>query len=303
MHRIIDLRTIRPTAPAPPHGDVRSSQGPQQPSNSYAIAFVTCVNDETQYAICLRYLDALQIPSGYTVERIAVLGATSMAEGYQRAMEASAARYKIYIHQDVYVVHPGLLAELIHLFRTYPRLGMVGVIGTTQLPASGIWWVNNASYSYGRVWVYVRLASLLRGIPLSPSAYRRRLRFMRLQPFVGDYLPAIAVDGLLMATQYDVPWTNPVGGFMLYDQVQSLEFVTSGLEVGIARQEAVWCLHWGPNQERTREQRRPYDIELDRRAAEFRQRYHAYIGVPARRLYEQHRKATGWLSMAVGKFK
>lgn len=293
MHRIIDLRIAPPSGPAAADGNAESAQGAQPLANPHAIAFITCVNDETQYDICLRYLDGLPIPAGYTVERIAVLGATSMAEGYQRAMRASTARYKIYVHQDVYVVHRGLLPELLHLFSTYPRLGLVGVIGATQLPASGIWWVDNSSYSYGRVWVYVRLASLLRGIPLSPTAYRRQLRFMRLRSFVGDYLPAVAVDGLFMATQYDVPWTNQVGGFMLYDQVQALEFIKVGLEIGIARQEAIWCLHWGPLQERSRKQRRPYDIELDRRAAEFRQRYHACIGVPARRLYEQHRRAIG----------
>ncbi len=214
-----------------------------------------------------------------------------MAEGYQRAMEATTARYKIYVHQDVYVVHQGLLLELLTLFGTYPRLGMVGIIGTTQLPANGIWWVDNALYSFGRVWVYVTLANMLRGISLSPSAHGRRPRFMRLRSFVGDYIPAVAVDGLFMATQYDLPWIDPVGGFMLYDQVQSLEFIKAGLEVGIARQEAIWCLHWGPLEERSREQRKPYDSELDRRALAFRERYHAYIGVPARTLYGKDWKA------------
>jgi hypothetical protein len=255
------------------------------------VAFVTCVSDEAQYQICLRYIDGLQIPSGYTVEKIAVLGAPSMAEGYQRAMEVSTARYKIYIHQDVYVVHRGLLPELLNLFGIYPRLGMVGIIGTTRLPTNGIWWVDNARSSYGRVWVYVTLANLLRGTSLSPSARRRQLRFMRLRSFVGDYIPAAAVDGLFMATQYDVPWIDPVGGFMLYDQVQSLEFIKAGLEVGIARQGAIWCLHWGPLEERSREQRKPYDSELNRRAMAFRERYHAYIGVPAWTLYKKHWKA------------
>jgi len=300
LHRIIDLRTAPSPGPAAAHGNAASAQGAQPPANPHAIAFITCVNDETQYNICLRYLDGLPIPSGYTVERIAVLGATSMAEGYQRAMEASTARYKIYVHQDVYVIHRGLLPELLHLFSTYPRLGLVGVIGATQLPTSGIWWVDNSSYSYGRVWVYVRLASLLRGIPLSPAAYRRRLRFMQLRSFVGDYLPAVAVDGLFMATQYDVPWTNQLGGFMLYDQVQALEFIKVGLEVGVARQEAVWCLHWGPLQERSREQRKPYDTELDRRAEEFRRHYRDWIGVLAQEIYERHRKTIGSLSMAPG---
>jgi len=288
-NRIIDLRETQPADHPVTRGEGEGLPSVQRALDPHAIALITNVNNEMQYGFCLQYLDTLQIPPGFTVERIAVLGATSMAAGYQRAMEASRARYKIYVHQDTYVAHRGLLSELLYLFKTYPRLGMLGVIGTTQLPASGLWWVNNARRSYGRVWVYVTLAPLLRGIPLSPSAYRRRLRPMQFRSFVGDYLPAVAVDGLFMATQYDVPWTNPLGGFMLYDQVQSLEFIKAGFEVGVARQEAVWCLHWGPLQERSREQRTLYDIELDRRAAEFRQRYREWIGVPAQRLYRVSR--------------
>lgn len=54
------------------------------------MAFVSCVDDQVQYGICLRYLDALEVPPrGTPVEKIAVLGAASMAEGYQRVTEAS----------------------------------------------------------------------------------------------------------------------------------------------------------------------------------------------------------------------
>jgi len=288
VHRIVDLRNEPLTGHTIRRPGVEDTQGARPNPDPHLVAFITCVSDEKQYETCVRHIDALQIPSGFAIEKIGVLGAASMAQGYQRAMEASIARFKVYVHQDVYVVHRELLSELLRLFETYPRLGMVGVIGTTQLPTNGIWWVGNASQSYGRVWVYVTLAHLLRGISLSPLARQRRLRFMPLRSFVGDYMPAVAVDGLLMATQYDVPWVDPIGGFMLYDQVQSLEFIKAGLEVGIARQEAVWCVHWGPLEERSRAERRPYDAELDRLAGAFRQHYHAYLGVPARKLYREH---------------
>ena len=85
------------------------------------------VNNEAQYAACVRHIDALQVPLGYSAEKIAIFGAASMAEGYQRGMEASTAYYKIYLHQDLYLVHRDLLSELLYLFRTYPRLGLVGV--------------------------------------------------------------------------------------------------------------------------------------------------------------------------------
>src|SRR2546426_1298914 len=251
MHRVIDLRAIRLAGHEGVSGHAGSPPWPPQVLNPHAITFISCVNDETQYQICLRYVDRLQIPSGYTVETIAVLGAASMAEGYQLAMAAAAARYKVYLHQDVHLVHQGLLPDLIDLFGTYPRLGMVGVVGATRLTASGIWWLNNLRHSYGRIWEYSRPG----GLPSFLGPFnRRRLHLIRYRSVVGAYLPAAVVDGLLMATQYDIPWTNPLGGFELYDQVQALALIKAGLEVGIARQRTVWCLHWRPLREFSSEQ-------------------------------------------------
>ena len=94
-----------------------------------------------------------------------------------------------------------------------------------------------------------------------------------------------------MATQFDIPWVHPVFGFDLYDQVQSLEYIRLGLEVGIARQENIWCVHWGPLEEFSQEQQRRRQTGLRRKAGVFWQLYPAFIGVPARKLYEQHRGA------------
>ncbi len=291
MIRSIDLRNPTLADRAVAQEEAANSGSHQQPLNPRTIAFLTLVNNESQYDTCLRYIDALQVPPGYTVEKIAVLGATSMAEGYQRAMEASTARYKIYVHQDVYLVHRGLLLELVNLFRTYPRLGMVGVVGTTRMSGRGIWWVNNPFHCYGRVWVYAREG----GFPM--SLFGRRLHLQRFRPFAGDCLPAVAVDGLFLATQYDMAWANSLGGFELYDQVQAVEFIKAGLEVGIARQETVWCIHWGPPQERSRQQRAPREVALHRRAVVFRERNRQFISVPVRSLSERYRGMARLLRM------
>lgn len=286
--RTIDLHTMPASIDgAAVQGNARSLVGPRRLLNNRLIAFLTLVNDETQYAICCRYLDALEVPLGYTVERVAVYGATSMAEGYQLAMESSTARYKLYVHQDTYLMHRGLLPELLHLFDTYPRLGMVGVVGATRLPAKAIWWLNNAFHCYGRLREYFRPG----GFPASLYLRGRILHFSRFRSVVGDYQPAAVVDGLFLATQYDLPWANSLGGFELYDHVQALEFIKAGLEVGIARQEAIWCLHWGPPQTRSREQLRLRDDDMFRRAAVLRQQNPTYIGVPVGKLLWKHRNA------------
>jgi GT2 family glycosyltransferase len=242
----------------------------------------------------------LEIPSGYTVEKIAVFGGSSIAEVYQRAMEASTARYKIYLHVDGYVVHRGVLSELLNLFRTYPRLGLVGVEGATKLPTGVLYSKNNPLHIYGRIWNYRR--------PGGPSALlgpanRRRLHFSRFRSFVGDYLPAATVDGFFMATQYDIPWVHPQFGFDLYETVQATEFIKAGLEVGLARQETIWCIHWGPLNEPSRDEQRRRQTGLRRKGVIFRQLYPEFIAVPVRTLYEQHRGAVGQISLNPTEFR
>ena len=264
-------------------GGAESRRGTPQSLNHNGIAFIVPVKNEAQYLICLRYIDALRIPSGYTVEKIAVFGGSSMAEVYQRAMEASTARYKIYLHVDTYVIHLDLLPELLNLFMMYPRLGLVGVIGGTQLPSSG-WWLDDPEHCYGRVGVYFRPPGLFFG---------RRVRVWRCRSFTGDYQPAVQVDGLFMATQFDIPWIHPEFGFELYDQVQSLEYIKAGFEVGIVQQAAIWCRHWGPIQRSSREQLEGRQIAIRRKAEMIRQLYPDFIGVPATKLYAKYRVAAG----------
>jgi len=292
LNRVIDLRQTPPEGHAAARREKARTQNTRRELKSHAFAFITVVNNEAQYAACVRHIDALQVPLGYSAEKIAIFGAASMAEGYQRGMEASTAQYKIYLHQDLYLVHRSLLSELLHLFRTYPRLGLVGVEGATRLPAAVLYSVNNPFHSYGQHWTYRRpggLSSLL------GPANRRRMHFNRFRSFIGDYLPAVVVDGFFMATQCDMSWTSPLGGFELYDKVRAIEFINAGLEVGIARQQMTWCLHWGPPGEPTRQQRMRRQDDLQRKVAAFRQLYGGYIGVQAGKLYELRRGTAGEL--------
>jgi GT2 family glycosyltransferase len=288
LNRTIDLRKTPPLAGAPGLGSAGSPPIFWQSPDARSFVFITCVNNEAQYEICLRHINALTVPSGYSVETIAVFGAASIAEGYQGAMEASTAKFKIYLHQDAYLMHQGVLLDLLFLFRTYPRLGVVGVEGATRLPRAVLYSVNNAWNCYGRHWTYRRpggLSSLL------GHANHRRLYFNRFRSFVGDYLPAVVVDGFFMVTQYDMPWTSPLGGFELYDKVRAAEFITAGLEVGIARQQMTWVLHWGPAEEPTAEQHQRRQSALQQKAATFRRLFGPFVGVAARALYEQHKRA------------
>ena len=89
------------------------------------IAFITCVNDEAEYAACRHYLDRLEIPEGYQVDVISIRGASSGASGYQAGMESSKARYKVYLHQDTFIRHTGFIADLLKVFACDEQIGVV----------------------------------------------------------------------------------------------------------------------------------------------------------------------------------
>ena len=59
------------------------------------VCFIACVNDEFFYEESVLYIKYLHVPAGMQVDLLAVRGAESMAAGYQAAMEASDAKYKI----------------------------------------------------------------------------------------------------------------------------------------------------------------------------------------------------------------
>ena len=58
------------------------------------------------------------------------------------------------------------------------------------------------------------------------------------------YTSVTAVDGLFLATQYDLPWREDLfPGWHYYDLSQCMEFTRAGYEIAIPRQEKPWCLH------------------------------------------------------------
>ena len=79
--------------------------------------------------------------------------------------------------------------------------------------------------------------------------YRRRnYQLLNLdQGFYGSqsFMSVQAIDGLFMATQYDIPWREDLfQGFHFYDVSQSLEFQRAGYLIGIPNQSNLWCIHY-----------------------------------------------------------
>jgi hypothetical protein len=194
--------------------------------NPRKIAVICCTNDPSAFEECHAYLQTLELPSGFGLEIVPVEGASGMAAGYNEGMRRTDAKYKFYLHQDVLVIHRAFFIDLISLFEQNPSIGLIGMVGAKRLPESGVWW--EAGERTGKV-------------------YHSGSGVMRLLDFGNDsggWLDVQAIDGLLMATQYDLPWrADWFPGWHFYDASQSLEFIRAGYQVAVSSQDTAWCVH------------------------------------------------------------
>ena len=195
--------------------------------------FIACVNDEQMYKESLFYIKQLDIPQGFSIECRAVRNARSITEGYNAAMNESDAKYKIYMHQDVFILNRRFLFDLLDIFKSDETIGLVGMVGSPDIPEHGVWW--ESEHTFGCVYGALAEETVLHD-------YRGH---------TGRYGETKIVDGLLMATQYDLPWREDLfDGWHFYDASQCCEFLRKKYKVYVANQyssDAVptpWCLHY-----------------------------------------------------------
>ena len=191
------------------------------------VAFITCVNNEEWYSESLLYQKHLHVPAGFNVDYVPVRGAVSMCAGYNQGMRQSTAKYKVYLHQDTLVVNKNLIADLVNIFAD-DGIGAVGVIGCRSLPRSGVWW--DGLRTYGRVLHACEPESVIDSECMEPE---------------GAYIDVEAVDGLFIATQYDIGWREDIfTGWHLYDTSLCKEMQRHGKKVVIPNQaKDFWCIH------------------------------------------------------------
>ena len=195
--------------------------------NHKKVAFITCVNNEDWYSECNLYLRHLSIPEGMNVEFIPIRGAVSMTSGYNKAMRSSNAKYKIYLHQDTLIVNKNIIFDLLKIFSD-EKIGAVGMIGCRNLPETGVWW--DGMRTYGRVLHACEPESVVDSECDEPD---------------DDYMEVEAVDGLCIATQYDINWREDLfDGWHLYDTSICKEMQRAGFKVVVPNQSKdFWCIH------------------------------------------------------------
>jgi len=189
------------------------------------ICFITCVNDDASYQKCLSYISNLDVPSGYDVEMFSIKNADSMANGFNKAIHHNDAKYKVYLHQDVFIINKSFIQDFLNIFND-EKVGMIGVVGSAHIPHNGVWWESGDNF--GKVYE-------------SHTGIMRLLSFRNVE---SEYKEVQCLDGLIMITQYDIPWREDIfTGWHFYDLSQSLEFIRAGYQVVVPRQQKPWCIH------------------------------------------------------------
>lgn len=189
------------------------------------IAFICCANDEMWFKECETYIRNLEIPDGYKIRVIPIFGAESMAQGYNEGRLMSAAKYKIYIHQDVFIVHKDFISDILDIFECDSEIGIIGIVGANEIRNDKVTW---GEWEYGKVLGCNGTKEIALDFGTVNSKYER----------------VDCVDGMLIATQYDIPWREDIfTGWDFYDRSICIEYLRTGYKTVVPRQEKNWCIH------------------------------------------------------------
>ncbi|MCC0657960.1 hypothetical protein IC175_15480 [Clostridioides sp. ES-S-0123-01] len=190
--------------------------------NNKKICFITAVNNTLSYIECLFYISRLKRPEGFGVEIISIRDASSIASAYNNAQSKSDAIYKVYLHQDVFIINENFIYDIMSIFESNKSVGMIGVCGTKKLFCENYWQV-------GKVY---------------ESSVTGKMSLLSYDEVEQEYEEVLGIDGLIMITQYDLRWREDVfDGWDFYDLSQSIEFIKNKYKVVIPNQKKPWCVH------------------------------------------------------------
>lgn len=194
--------------------------------NKRKIAFIICVNDDEFFEECQLYINQLEVPNGFVVETIPIRGAKSMCSGYNKGMAQSDAKYKVYMHQDVFIINPNFLNDIMEVFKISTKIAMIGVMGSPMMPASGV-------PEHGeRIGCLYALDN--ENVQFNGYSFKKE----------HDVYDVQTIEGLIMVTREDIPWREDLfDGWDFYDASQSMEFIRRGYRIVVPEQKKPWVAH------------------------------------------------------------
>ncbi len=197
------------------------------------IAFIMCENNQNYADECKRYISLLDVPEGMEISVLEVTDAKSMTAGYNEAMNASDAKYKVYLHQDVFILNTKFIFDILKCFESDDSLGMIGVAGAKKVPQNAYVCTALDVGGCNSVGVFSGYGS----IAVKPEINNPKELYEEVE----------YIDGMLIVTSYDIPWDEKITGFHFYDLSQCVRYRDNGLKIAVAKQQDIWTFHdFGP---------------------------------------------------------
>ena len=194
--------------------------------NENKIAFIICTDDRLYYDECIRYLSDLILPENIQADIISADDNGPIAEQYNRAIEQSDAKYRVYLYQNVFIVNKNYINNIIDIFSGNKDVGMIGVTGCRKLPdLNGHKCAAQDLWDAGKVYTNDEFGT-------HECCYG---------DITGEFDDVEVIDGMIIATQYDVPWKNTERESCGISQ--SFEFIKEGYRVVVPYQTQPWILY------------------------------------------------------------
>ena len=193
--------------------------------NNKKVSFIIAINDEIVFTECEFYINNLIVPNDFEIEVIPIRNAGCLTKAYNTCMNSSDSKYKVYLHQDVFIINKNFINDILEVFN-FDNIGLIGVCGAKVISEGGIWW--ESSEIVGKVY----------------ESHTGKMELLKFNEVESQFNEVEGVDGLIMITQYDIPWREDIfKGWHFYDLSQCMEFKKRGYKVVVPKQNTPWCTH------------------------------------------------------------
>jgi spore maturation protein CgeB len=177
--------------------------------HSGKICFIACITDDEMERELMDNISSLSVPEGIEIEYLGVREVPSICAGFNEAIEATDARYKVFMRQEARILEPEFISKVIGIFQNN-RIGAIGFRGSDRLSSD---MVVEHGFLYG------------------PDPEKEL-------PVEGDYQEVAVITGDVIVTQADFKWDEgfeEVSGF--HEISACAELIRKGSKIVVPNQE------------------------------------------------------------------
>ena len=198
------------------------------------ILFVVHKTSQENYDACVKSIEELDVPLGYSYQIAAwskgTNDADAIGEVYNKLLEENVAKYKIFIKDTVLFVNETMLKDMINIFQSDEHIGLIGTEGTTNIPDSLIF--GDADKVYGGKYFLDNNKNVIE---------KRNL------PINKEYAVAAIISSTFLAIQYSVKCVEQFVTENIIGEAQAIAFGRKGYKAVVPKQAVLWCLDVGNN--------------------------------------------------------